>query len=59
MDSSLSRAARIGAKVADRLGSTSASIYQGMTAYAQHQDFVNDKWMKSCLKMLLEYAERQ
>lgn len=44
-------------KVADSLGSTSASIYQGMAAYAQHQDFVNEKWMKSCLKMLLEYVE--
>jgi hypothetical protein len=43
-------------EVASRLGSTSASIYQGMTAYAQHQDFVNEQWMKSCLKMLQEYA---
>jgi hypothetical protein len=46
-----------GKKVADRLGSISASIYGGMTQYASHQDFVNEKWMKSCLKMLVDYAQ--
>lgn len=44
-------------KVADRLGSTSASVYRGMQAYAQHQDFVNEKWMTACLKMVSECAE--
>jgi hypothetical protein len=47
-----------GAKVADTLGSTPASVYRGMVAFSQHQNFVNEKWMKACLKMLLEYAER-
>jgi hypothetical protein len=32
-----------GTKVADRLGSTSASIYRGMAAYAQHQISVNER----------------
>lgn len=39
-------------KISDRLATISASAYQGMTAYQQQQDFVNDKWMKSCLHML-------
>ncbi|KEZ39514.1 Protein kinase-like domain [Scedosporium apiospermum] len=52
-----SRGGDVTQEVAGHLGSTSASIYQGMQAFAQHQDFVNEKWMKSCLKMLQEYAE--
>ncbi|KAK3373528.1 kinase-like domain-containing protein [Lasiosphaeria ovina] len=48
-----------GTKVAGRLGSTSANIYRGMAAYAQHQGFVNEKWMKSCSKMLQAYAESE
>jgi hypothetical protein len=47
-----------GSTVSDRLGSTSASVYRGMLAYAQHQDFVNEEWMKACLKMVLDYAEQ-
>lgn len=39
-------------QLADRLGSLSASAYQGLQAYGQHQDFVNESWMNSCLKML-------
>lgn len=48
-----------GLKVADRLGSISASVYKGMTASGQHQDFVNERWMKSCLKMVREFAESE
>lgn len=45
-----------GRGIADSLGSVGASVYQGMTAFAQHQGFVNEMWMQSCLKMLQEYA---
>lgn len=41
-----------GLKVSERLGGLSASAYQGMVAYQQQQSFVNEKWMKSCSKML-------
>ncbi|KAK2595514.1 hypothetical protein QQS21_006789 [Conoideocrella luteorostrata] len=46
-----------GIRVAARLASESARVYQGMTAYQQHQDFVNQKWMKSCLKMLQDSVQ--
>ncbi|KAK3381135.1 hypothetical protein B0H63DRAFT_501844 [Podospora didyma] len=48
-----------GIKVANRLGSTSPSIYRGMAEYASHQVFVNEYWMESCLKMLRVYAENE
>ncbi|ATY65232.1 kinase-like domain [Cordyceps militaris] len=44
-------------KVADRLGGIPASAYRGMTAYQSHQDFVNDRWMRSCLKMLQDLTQ--
>lgn len=39
-------------QVSDCMESPSASVYQGLMEYQMHQDFVNDKWTKSCLKML-------
>lgn len=48
-----------GVNLAGRMGSNSALIYQGMRALAQHQQFVNETWMESCLYMLQKYAESQ
>ncbi|OAQ99561.1 hypothetical protein LLEC1_01332 [Akanthomyces lecanii] len=45
-------------KVADRLGSMAARAYEGMVAYECQQDFVNDKWMNSCLEMLKDQAKK-
>jgi hypothetical protein len=44
-------------KVANTMGSSPASVYRGMQAYAQHQSFVNERWMEACLKMVLDFAE--
>ena len=43
-------------KVADRLGSMSASVFQGMMHYQSQVGFTNDRWMASCLKMLQEQS---
>ncbi len=34
-----------GSGVVEQLGSKGASVYKGMTAYAQHLGFVNELWM--------------
>lgn len=48
-----------GVSFASRVGSATASMYQGMVAYRMHQDFVNERWMKSCQFMLQWEAERK
>ena len=45
-----------GRGVADSLEVAGASVYRGMVGFARHQEFMNEKWMQSCLKMLREYA---
>ncbi|OAA79292.1 Protein kinase-like domain protein [Akanthomyces lecanii RCEF 1005] len=45
-------------KVADRLGCTAARAYEGMVDYQSQQDFVIDKWMKSCLQMLHDQVKK-
>jgi hypothetical protein len=44
-------------KVGEKMRSTSASVYRGIQAYAQHQCSVNERWMKACLKMALDFAQ--
>ena len=43
--------------VADRLGSRLGGVYKGMAAYAQHQGFVNERWMEACLAMVVDHAK--
>ena len=45
-------------KISDRLGCTAACAYQGMEAYQYQQDFVNDDWMTSCLKILHDQTKK-
>ena len=43
-------------RIADKMLSDAASVYQGLQEYASHQKFVNEDWMEAYLKLLHMYV---